>query len=142
MTESKVPAGSLDTPDRSSNHTLFDVLAHIPPQVNDRPRPAVKRLAQADGGNIIAMNFAPGQVLPEHKAAHPITVQCLQGVLLFTVEGESITLTPGKVIHVKAGVLHDVVCPDSQTAEVSADSPAQPEAENVLLLTMLTGERH
>lgn len=41
-----------------------------------RSRPSATRLLQGDGANVIAFGFAPGQDLPDHKSAHPITVQC------------------------------------------------------------------
>lgn len=95
------------------------------------PRPAATRLLQGDGANIIMFNFAPGQVLKEHKSAHPITVQCIQGELMFTVEEQTIPMTPGTVLHLRALVPHQVDCPSNAS-----------EQTNVLLLTMLTGERH
>ncbi|MGO1399314.1 MAG: cupin domain-containing protein [Brevibacterium yomogidense] len=112
--------------------TTLDVLAlAAPPQPgHPRGRPAVKRLLQGDGANLIAFTFAPGQSFPDHSVAHPITVQCLSGELTFGCGGETIRLTPGTVVHCRERVLHRVDCSDDA-----------PDA-NVLLLTMLTGERH
>ena len=95
-----------------------------------RSRPSVIRLLQGDGANVISFGFAPGQDLPDHKAAHPITVQCLSGALDFTCGGETVRMAPGTVIHLREHVVHAVTCP--------ADAPG----DAVLLLTMLTGERH
>ncbi len=93
-----------------------------------RPRPAVARLLQGDGANLITFTFAPGQNLPDHRAAHPITVQCVSGTLDFGCGGETARLAPGTVIHLREHVVHRVDCP--------ADAP---DEANVLLLTMLTG---
>lgn len=73
--------------------TVIRLLEQAPEPQPERPRPAVQRLLQGDGANLIAFTFAPGQELPERKAAH------------------------------------SVFCP--------ADAPDR----NILLLTMLTGER-
>lgn len=100
------------------------------PAPRDGARPGVQRLLQADGANLIAFTFAPGQSLPDHRAAHPITVQCLTGVLDFTCGDETVRLAPGVVAHLRDHVLHRVDCPPD----------AAPT--NVLLLTMLTGEGH
>lgn len=116
---------------RDSDHMTVLALPELAPQPNpDRPRPGVKRLLQGDGANLIVFSFAPGQDLPDHKAAHPITVQCLSGTLDFTCGGERVRMAPGTVIHVRERVIHAVEC------------PADAEGFAVLLLTMLTGERH
>lgn len=109
---------------------VFQVPEAAPPAQPGRPRPAVKRLLQGDGVNLITFTFSPGHALPDHQAAHPIMVQCLSGVLDFSCEGETVRLGPGTVIHLPDHVMHRVDCP--------ADSPG----EAVLLLSMLTGERH
>lgn len=96
-----------------------------------RERGAVKRLLTGDGANLVTFSFAPGQSWPDHQAAHPITVQCLAGTLDFTVGERTLRLDPGVVVHLKDHIRHQVDCP--------ADAP---DAVNVLLLTMLTGERH
>lgn len=96
-----------------------------------RPRPAVKRLLQGDGANLLTFTFAPGQDLPDHTSAHPITVQCITGTLDFGCGEQTIRMTPGMVIHLREHISHRVDCP--------ADAP---DDSNVLLLTMLTGERH
>lgn len=102
-----------------------------PPPAPERSRPAVARLLQGDGANIITFTFAPGQDFPDHKAAHPITVQCVAGTLDFGCGGQTVRLSPGMVIHLREHVIHRVECP--------ADAP---DGANILLLTMLTGERH
>lgn len=96
-----------------------------------RDRGTVRRMLTGDGVNLITFTFAPGQSWPDHQAAHPITVQCLAGTLDFTVGERTVRLGPGVVVHLKERVLHRVDCPEN------AADPA-----NVLLLTMLTGERH
>lgn len=112
--------------------TVLDVLSLAPEPDASRPRPAVRRLAQADGANLITFGFLPGQDLPEHSAAHPIVVQCLSGTLDFGFEDQLVRLTPGKIVHLRERVIHKVECP----------ADASPDVAHVLLLSMLTGERH
>ena len=117
---------------REGTGAVLDALALAAAPQPDNPsgRPSVKRLIQADGANLVAFTFAPGQSFPDHSVAHPITVQCLSGELTFTVGGETTQMRPGVVIHCAERVTHRVDCPDTA-----------PES-SVLLLTMLTGERH
>lgn len=112
--------------------TVLDVLGEdrVAPDPG-RDRGTVKRLLTGDGANLITFTFAPGQSWPDHQAAHPITVQCLNGTLDFTVGERTVRLAPGVVLHLRERVVHRVDCP--------ADAP---DPANVLLLTMLTGERH
>ena len=121
---------SSGTPSQSiTEMTVIDATGDVPDAVPGKTRPAVKRLLSADRANLITFNFSPGQSLPHHKAAHPITVQCLQGTLEFTCGNQSIDMKPGVVAHLPAYSVHRVDCPKDA-----------PTAENILLLTMLTGE--
>ena len=92
--------------------------------------PAITRNLEGDGANLIFLTFTPGQVLRSHTMAHPITVQTLQGNLLLTTNKGEQVLRPGTVVHLRAMVVHEVSAPEDAAEE------------NVLLLTMLTGERH
>lgn len=120
--------------DRSHRDPAAMTVLRLPEQAPEprpeKPRPAVQRLLQGDGVNLIAFTFAPGQSLPEHRSAHPITVQCLVGVLDFGYGEQTVRMEPGVVVHLPAHLTHRVDCPGD------ADENA------VLLLSMLTGERH
>src|SRR5690625_4088121 len=106
---SKITGNDDDAPQPAP--TTVSVLQEAAPARPERKAPAAKRSVQAEGGNVIAFTFAPGQSMPEHQAAHPITVQCLSGHLDFTVGEEVISLDPGVVVHLPARVPHGVECP-------------------------------
>ena len=129
----ELPINDVTTFDNASHHgekmLNLDLLAEAPEPNAQRPRPAVKRVLSADGGNLILFTFNAGQSLPDHKAAHPITVQTLRGEVLFTCEGKEVLLRPGQIIHLPAYVPHRV-----DAVKSDGDSPA------IMLLTMLTGE--
>ena len=105
---------------------LLDIAPDTDPH---RPRPGVQRVLSADGANLILFSFAPGQSLPNHKAAHPITVQALRGELNFSYGSETIPLTPGSIVHLPAYEVHKV---EAAAADSGTSTPA------ILLLTMLT----
>lgn len=100
------------------------------PEPRQGTPPAITRKLEGDGANLIFLTFTPGQVLRSHTTAHPITVQTLEGSLVLTTEDDDIALEPGTVVHLRAMVVHEVSAPED-AAET-----------NVLLLSMLTGERH
>lgn len=127
MTETPHHRQTAQTEEAGAQASTLSVLNQAPAPNPERNGPAARRLLQADGANIIAFTFSPGQSMPEHQAAHPIVVQCLQGELTFTVDGETTALQPGVAVHVPARVLHSVHCPDAA------------EPVNILMLTMLTG---
>ena len=103
--------------------TTLNLFAEAPEPHPTRPRPAVKRVLSADGANLILFSFLTGQDLPDHKAAHPITVQVLQGSVTFKCGEHGHVLTPGRIVHLPAYVPHAVTC---------SEEPA------LMLLTMLT----
>jgi quercetin dioxygenase-like cupin family protein len=113
-------------PDADTN--IFSV-ADAPTPRTGTP-PAISRKLEGDGANLIFLTFTPGQVLRSHTTAHPITVQTLKGTLHLTTDEGELVLEPGTVVHLRAMVVHEVSAPDDAAEE------------NVLLLTMLTGERH
>lgn len=118
--------------------TDLDLVALAPPTDPQRQRPGVKRVFKGERANLILFSFSPGQTLPDHKAAHPITVQALRGEVLFTCGEKTVTLFPGTMVHLPAYQVHSVAAP---LPLGDSDSPAeQPDAQPALmLLTMLTG---
>lgn len=127
-------AASFGEPDiaaacNSDAMTVIDLLAYNLPPHPTRPRPGVKRVLQADGVNLIVFNFRPGQALPDHQAAHPITVQVLQGKVDFSCGERTTRLAPGRVVHLPGHTVHSVYCPEDSTEDVT-----------VMLLMMHTGQ--
>lgn len=116
----------------------LDLVDLAPPTDPERKRPGVKRILNGERANLILFSFAPGQTLPDHKAAHPITVQTIRGQVKFTCGEKTATLSPGKMVHLPAYKVHSVAAP---LPEMDSDSPAeQADAQPALmLLTMLTG---
>lgn len=102
--------------------TILDV-ADLAPAPKDGDYPAAKRIITADGATIVAFTFAAGQILADHHAPHPITVQALSGDVTFRVEGRDHPLPVGRLIHVPEGVVHSV----------------HANADSTFLLTLHTG---
>ncbi|MBV7362993.1 cupin domain-containing protein [Actinomycetaceae bacterium TAE3-ERU4] len=111
--------------------STLNALDLVPELDTSRDVPAVKRVFQGNGANLILFNFAPGQRLRDHKAIHPIMVQCLRGLLTFTYGEETVELRPGTILHLDPMLVHRVDCPDEASGE-----------GNVLQLVMLTGKKN
>ena len=118
--------------------TDLDLVALAPPTDPERERPGVKRVLNGERANLILFSFAPGQSLPDHKAAHPITVQAIRGEVNFTCGENTVALAPGNIVHLPAYIVHSVAAP---LPDVNSDSPTEQSDGQpaLMLLTMLTG---
>ena len=95
----------------------------------ERALPATRRILKADGVDLISFTFSPGQILGDHSAPYPITVQCLNGEVDFSVEGTTLRMEAGMLLHLEEGIPHHV------QATPEATEPA------TILVSLLTGER-
>ena len=89
-------------------------------------KPHAQKLVEADGANLVLLEFKAGQIWKEHHSVHPIVVQALKGRVAFRVKGETITLAPGQPLHLTAHLLHELEALEDST----------------VMVTMLTGESH
>ncbi|WP_058234815.1 cupin domain-containing protein [Devriesea agamarum] len=87
--------------------------------------PGAQRILTGDGVNVIMFRFAPGQVLADHKAAHPILVQVLEGAIEFTVGGRTERVVPGGFVHLPAYIVHRVEAPHGALMQLSMLTGAQ-----------------
>ena len=88
--------------------SFHDLCAVAPEPKVEGDRPAIKRIFSGAGVNLIMVVFSKGQCLPDHSAAHPITVQTLTGSVTFSCGECCETLTPGTLVHVPAYERHRV----------------------------------
>ncbi len=96
---------------------------------DSRRLPATRRILKADGIDLISFTFSPGQVLGDHQAAYPITVQCVAGEVDFIIGEHTIPMKEGTLLHLDEGIMHHVKSP--------TDSPGT----STILVSLLTGER-
>ena len=67
-----------------------------------------KSLLKSGGGNITVFAFGKGQELSEHSTPHSAMIQCLEGELEFTLNGDSAILKPGDSIIMEPKAPHAV----------------------------------
>ncbi len=72
-------------------------------------KPAIKVLHRGESETIIRLAFREGQTMTEHTAAHPIVVLGQAGQIDFTVQGETVPLTPGTAVRVDTRIPHSLV---------------------------------
>ena len=87
--------------------THLDVLAEAKPADGDGPR--VEKLAAVTGATVVRLVFTAGQVMDDHRAGAPILVQAVSGDISFGTADETVSLKPGTVVHLDAGIVHRLV---------------------------------
>lgn len=75
-----------------------------------------RRVFAGSGVSIVELAFDAGQVMAEHRAGVPILVQVAAGRIALSVDGETIELSAGGLIHVDAGVPHSLRALDASHA--------------------------
>lgn len=66
-------------------------------------------LFKTDDLEVMRLVLTTGKSLPPHKVAGEITIQCIEGRIDVTVNGESRFLEAGQLIYLARDVLHGVV---------------------------------
>jgi quercetin dioxygenase-like cupin family protein len=66
------------------------------------------QLVREAGLRAFLLPLRAGEEMPEHKVKGPITVQCLQGNVLFSTADESVELQSGSIISLPGGVPHSL----------------------------------
>lgn len=65
-------------------------------------------LAKTETLEIIRLVVPSGKEIPTHQAPGEITVQCLEGRVVFTAAGESQELSMGEILYLASEVPHSV----------------------------------
>lgn len=70
--------------------------------------PRTVQLVRESGVRAFLLHLHAFEEMPEHKVNGPITVQCLQGAVLFSTADEKIELITGSIISLPAKVPHSL----------------------------------
>jgi quercetin dioxygenase-like cupin family protein len=63
-------------------------------------------LLKGQGLRVVLVAMHAGTNVPSHQADGPISVQVLAGVIRFSAEAQTVTLTPGQLLTLHAGIPH------------------------------------
>ncbi len=69
-------------------------------------------LAKSGGGNVTLFAFDRDQGLSEHTAPFDALVQVVDGMLELTIGGTGVTVGPGEIVRMPAGVPHALHAPE------------------------------
>ncbi len=76
-------------------------------------------LVKTSAMEVIRLVLLAGKEISEHKAPGEITVQCLEGKVLFTAHGEQRELAAGKFLHLSTGEPHALKALDDSSLLVT-----------------------
>lgn len=68
---------------------------------------------------VMRLMLPAGKPVPPHRVAGEITVQCLEGTIDITADGQRQTLRAGELMYLSGGVLHGLVGVDDASALVT-----------------------
>lgn len=71
-------------------------------------KPSISMLLDTEFSKEIQIVFENQQIMKDHKAPFPITVQVLQGSINFGVNGEIKELQTGDLIYLDANIVHNL----------------------------------
>lgn len=69
---------------------------------------AISVLMETPTSKEIRILFKKGQIMKEHKAGFPITVEVHQGEILFGVNGKELQMKEGDLIYLDANISHNL----------------------------------
>lgn len=98
----------------------------IPGQVVD-VTPLGERLAQertsalfkSDDLEVMRLVLSSGKSLPPHKVAGEITIQCVEGAMSVSAEGDERVLRAGQLLYLRGNVVHAVHALEDTSALVT-----------------------
>lgn len=103
---------------------VIDVL----PLAAQLPQAKTRALFKSEHLEVIHLVLLAGKSLPPHKVAGEITIQCLEGEMLVTLDDGDCALRPGQMVYLQGGAMHAVLAVRDATALVTIALVASPGA--------------
>jgi quercetin dioxygenase-like cupin family protein len=118
----------------SSAHTSIMAIPHAPSGQAIDVQPFGERLSseksvalfKSEGLEVMRVVLLAGKSLPPHSVPGGITVQCIEGSIDVTAEGESHVLRAGQLLFLLGNVTHGVTALEDASALVTVVLQKQP----------------
>lgn len=108
------PDARISTPQSAAKEIPMKVLA-LRSSIEPGADKQVVSLFNGPRRTLVQITLRNGTTLAAHKAPVPITIQCVvgSGTLTLKDEGTSLSLTPGVLVTLEPGVVHEIVASPS-----------------------------
>ncbi len=87
-------------------HAFPGVPVDLRPEDESLSEVRTTALVKETNFEVIRMVIPKGKEIPNHKVDGPITVQCLEGLIAFTADGETRELKAGHWLYLRGGESH------------------------------------
>ncbi|RZJ05665.1 MAG: cupin domain-containing protein [Rubrivivax sp.] len=101
------------------NHALPGRAIDVQPFGSALTAQKTTALFKSEDLEVMRLVLPAGKSLPPHKVPGEITVQCIEGSIDVTVEGESHVLLAGQLLYLGGGVMHGVMAREDASALVT-----------------------
>lgn len=87
--------------------------------IYNKEKVSIKVMMETETSKEIRILFKKGQIMKEHKAGFPITVEIHQGKITFGVNKKEIILNTGDLIYLDANIPHDLLANEDSIVRLS-----------------------
>lgn len=99
----------------------------------DENRVKTKVIVESSFSKEIRILLKNGQMMKEHKTAHPIIIHVLKGCIDFGIHGENLFMKGGDIIHLEGDVPHDLKANEDSVIRLTLSKLDRVERVNELL---------
>jgi quercetin dioxygenase-like cupin family protein len=110
----------------STLFTAIDDVRSLVPVEQGRVKPV--SVLKATGANVVVFALDAGTELREHSSQHPVLLQVLDGTVTVQLDGQTIDLAPGGLLHIEPTVPHSVTATGEARLQLTVlmiDSPGE-----------------
>lgn len=100
-------------------HALPGQVVEVQPLGPRLAREKTVALFKAQDLEVMRLVLPAGRSLPPHKVPGEITVQCIEGAIDVTADGQSHVLQAGQLLYLSGGVMHGVTALQDASALVT-----------------------
>lgn len=109
-------------------HALPGQVIDVQPLGGELSKAHTVALFKSEDLEVMRLVLQAGRAMPPHRVPGEITLQCMEGVLHVSIDGESCELRAGQLMYLSGGTMHGVLAKEDASAlltvVLSSASPA------------------